>query len=47
MAYLKRRAKEMLDLQDKTAAEIRKSEYDIRVEITIGCGESSGNKFYQ
>lgn len=42
---LKRRAKEMLDLQDKTAAEIRKSEYDISGEITIGCGESSGNKF--
>ncbi|MEI3293006.1 MAG: LysR family transcriptional regulator [Thomasclavelia ramosa] len=41
---LKRRAKEMLDLQDKTAAEIRKSEYDISGEITIGCGESSGNK---
>lgn len=42
---LKRRAKEILELQAKTEEEIKKSEYDISGEITIGCGESSGNKF--
>lgn len=42
---LKRRAQEMLELQAKTVEEIRKSEYDISGEITIGCGEASGNKF--
>lgn len=42
---LKRRAQEMLELQAKTIEEIRKSEYDISGEITIGCGEASGNKF--
>lgn len=42
---LKRRAQEMLELQRKTEDEIRRSEYDIAGEITIGCGESKGNNF--
>lgn len=42
---LKRRAQEMLALQEKTRHEIAQSEHDISGTITIGCGESSGNQF--
>lgn len=42
---LKKRAQEMLDLQQKTKEEIENSEREITGTITIGCGESSGNQF--